>query len=58
MNLIVKRTLRGFWFSEENKQLLQSFDSSFPCGHHCVSHSKNLAISEYIFLDKDYSSFV
>jgi wyosine [tRNA(Phe)-imidazoG37] synthetase (radical SAM superfamily) len=58
MGSIVERTFKEFWFSDENKQFLKSFDPSVKCGHHCVSYSKNLAINEYLSLDKEHSYFV
>lgn len=58
MGSIADRTFKDFWFSDENLQFLKSFDPSVKCGHHCVSHSKNLAINEYISLDKEHSYFV
>ncbi len=58
MGSIAERTFKDFWFSEENIQFLKTFDPSVRCGHHCVSHPKNLAINEYISLDKEHSYFV
>jgi len=58
MGSIAERTFKDFWFSKENKQFLSSFDPSVKCEHHCVSHSKNLAINEYMSLDKEHSFFV
>ncbi len=58
MGAIAERTFKDFWFSDENRQFLNSFDPSLKCGHHCVSHSKNLAINEYMSLDKEHSYFV
>jgi wyosine [tRNA(Phe)-imidazoG37] synthetase (radical SAM superfamily) len=58
MGSIAKRTFKDFWFSEDNQKFLNSFDPSVQCGHHCVSHSKNLAIHEYLSLDQDHSYFV
>jgi wyosine [tRNA(Phe)-imidazoG37] synthetase (radical SAM superfamily) len=58
MGSIAKRTFKEFWFSEENQMFLRAFDPSLQCGHHCVSHSKNLAIHEYLSLDQEHSFFV
>ncbi|HLG37821.1 MAG TPA: hypothetical protein VI338_06770, partial [Nitrososphaera sp.] len=58
MGSIADRTFKEFWFSEENQQFLKAFDPSVRCGHHCVSHSKNLAIHEYLSLDQEHSYFV
>jgi len=58
MGSIVHKSFREFWFSQENQQFLKSFDPSQQCTHHCVSHSKNLAIHEYLSLDQEHSFFV
>ncbi|MBK8759919.1 MAG: radical SAM protein [Sulfuritalea sp.] len=58
MGSIAQRTFREFWFSEENQRFLTAFDPSEQCGHHCVTHSKNLAIHEYLSLDQEHSYFV
>lgn len=58
MGSIADKTFKEFWFSEENQQFLNAFDPSVRCGHHCVSHSKNLAIREYLSLDQEHSYFV
>jgi MoaA/NifB/PqqE/SkfB family radical SAM enzyme len=58
MGSIADRSFRDFWFSEENQQFLKMFDPSEQCRHHCVTHSKNLAIHEYLALDQEHSYFV
>ena len=58
MGSIADRTFKDFWFSAENQAFLNNFDPSVQCGHHCVSHSKNLAIHEYLSLDQEHSYFV
>jgi len=58
MGSIADSTFKEFWFSDENQQLLKSFDPAERCRHHCVSHSKNLAIHEYLSLDQEHSYFV
>ena len=58
MGSIADRTFKDFWFSEENQKFLRTFDPSVQCGHHCVSHAKNLAIHDYLSLDKDHAYFV
>lgn len=55
---IKDRRFRDFWFSEENRRNIISFDPSKHCGHHCVAHAKNLAIHEYLTLDPDHGMFV
>jgi wyosine [tRNA(Phe)-imidazoG37] synthetase (radical SAM superfamily) len=55
---IAERRFSEFWFSEENRQHLFSFDPSQSCSHHCVAHAKNLAIHEVLRLDPDHVKFV
>ncbi|MEG3641240.1 radical SAM protein [Magnetococcus sp. PR-3] len=52
------RRFKDFWFSEENRQRMFAFDPSQNCNHHCVSHTKNLAILDYLNLDPDHGLFV
>lgn len=52
------RSFKDFWFSEENRAKLRGFDPSRLCGHHCVSHAKNLAILDYLSLDPEHGAFV
>lgn len=52
------RSFRDFWFSEENRKALFSFNPSVLCSHHCVSHAKNLAIHEYLSIDPEHGVFV
>jgi MoaA/NifB/PqqE/SkfB family radical SAM enzyme len=58
MGSIANRSFKELWFSKENQHFLKSFDPSVKCGHHCVSHAKNLAIHEYLSLDKEHALFV
>jgi len=58
MGSIADRSFKEFWFSEENQTFLKTFDPSVSCGHHCVSHSKNIAIQEYLSIDKEHGYFV
>ena len=58
MGFIEDRSLKGFWFSEENQKFLKSFNPSMQCGHHCVSRAKNLAIHDYLALDHEHANFV
>ena len=58
MGSIAERSFSDYWFSDENQHFLKSFDPSRECGHHCVSHAKNLAIHEYLSLDSEHSYFV
>lgn len=58
MGSIARTTFKDFWFSDQNQSFLRTFDPSVKCAHHCVSHSKNEAIHEYLSLDKEHSFFV
>lgn len=55
---IKDRRFRDFWFSEENCRRLFGLDPSKDCTHHCVSHSKNLAIMDLLSIDPDHGTFV
>lgn len=55
---IVDRRFKDFWFSPENKKKLYEFDPSVLCAHHCVSHTKNLAITDILSLDPNHGVFV
>jgi len=58
MGSIADMTFKDFWFSEENQSFMRNFDPSDQCRHHCLAHSKNLAIHEYLSLDQEHSYFV
>lgn len=58
MGIIKDRSLKGFWFSDENQKFLKKFNPSVQCGHHCVSHAKNLAIHDYFALDHEHANIV
>jgi sulfatase maturation enzyme AslB (radical SAM superfamily) len=55
---IRERSFRDYWFSEENRSRMANFDPSALCGHHCVSHSKNQAILQYLAIDPEHGNFV
>ncbi|MBF0417684.1 MAG: radical SAM protein [Magnetococcales bacterium] len=52
------RSFKDFWFSEENRQKLFQFNPALQCRHHCVSHSKNLAILDLLSIDPEHGCFV
>lgn len=52
------RSFREFWFSEENRQRIYALDPSISCRHHCVTHSKNLAIHDFLSIDPEHGLFV
>jgi wyosine [tRNA(Phe)-imidazoG37] synthetase (radical SAM superfamily) len=58
MGYIGDKSFKEFWFSDENRELLNSFNPSEQCHHHCVSHSKNIAIQEYVTLNQEHACFV
>jgi len=58
MGTLDGRSFRDFWFSSRNRDFLKSFNPSASCGHHCVSHTKNLAILDYLNLDEEHGYFV
>jgi MoaA/NifB/PqqE/SkfB family radical SAM enzyme len=58
MGSIKDRSFKGFWFSDENQKFLKTFNPTVQCGHHCVSHAKNLAIHDYLALDHEHANFV
>lgn len=55
---IKDRRFKDFWRSEENRQKLFALNPSVSCGHHCVTHTKNLALMEYLSLDPKHGAFV
>ncbi len=55
---IIGQTFKDFWFSDHNKKFLNNFNPMIHCGHHCVSHPKNIAIHEYLSLDQEHGLFV
>ncbi len=58
MGSIVDRSFKDYWFSDESQIFLSHFDPSVKCGHHCVSHAKNVAIHEYLSIDQEHGYFV
>jgi sulfatase maturation enzyme AslB (radical SAM superfamily) len=55
---IQDQSFKTFWFSEENRRRLFALNPARVCRHHCVTHSKNLAIYDFLDLDPDHSVFV
>jgi MoaA/NifB/PqqE/SkfB family radical SAM enzyme len=55
---IKDRSFKEFWFSEENARRMREIDPSRDCQHHCVTHAKNLLLTEYLNLDPDHLEFV
>ncbi|GEO37930.1 hypothetical protein SAE02_20780 [Skermanella aerolata] len=55
---IETKSFRDLWFSGENRERLHAFDPRTQCMHHCVTHSKNLSILEYLSIDPKHAVFV
>ncbi len=55
---ISDQSFNEMWFSDETRERLYALDPSTTCGHHCVSHAKNLALTDILALDPDHSVFV
>ena len=55
---IKNRRFKDFWFSDENRQRLYSLNPASECGHHCVSHAKNLALHDLLSIDSEHGVFV
>ncbi len=49
---------KDFWFCEDNAERLYALNPRVSCQHHCVAHSKNLSILEFLSLDQDHGAFV
>jgi MoaA/NifB/PqqE/SkfB family radical SAM enzyme len=52
------RSFEEFWFSPENRERMAAIDPSRDCRHHCVSHAKNLLLTDYVALDPEHADFV
>ncbi|MBF0137151.1 MAG: radical SAM protein [Magnetococcus sp. DMHC-1] len=55
---IRERSFKEFWFSDANRVRLYAFNPAESCRHHCVSHSKNLAILDVLAIDPEHGCFV
>ena len=42
------------WFSEETRNKIYKLNAQVSCSHHCISHSKNILIHEYLNLNEDH----
>ena len=51
-------SFRDFWFSDGNRKRMFALNPSRTCRHHCVAHSKNLSILEYLSVDPEHGNFV
>lgn len=50
-------SFRDFWFSKENLDKVHGLNPSKSCIHHCISHSKNVIINEYLSIDTEHAAF-
>jgi len=55
---IAERSFRDFWFSPENAARIRGWNAAENCRHHCVSHAKNLLLTEFRALDREHAAFV
>jgi len=49
---------KDYWYSKENLGKVYGLDPSKSCSHHCISHSRNVIISEYLSIDPEHMAFV
>jgi MoaA/NifB/PqqE/SkfB family radical SAM enzyme len=52
------RSFRELWASAETRAALRAIDPSRDCRHHCVAHSKNLLLLDYLEARKDHLDFI
>ncbi len=55
---IADRSFAEFWRSAENAERIRALDPSVRCRHHCVSHAKNVLLTEYRSLNGGHVDFV
>jgi len=55
---IEDRRFRDLWFSPELAAKVRAFDPRAACLHHCVSHAKNVLLTEFRGLDPAHAAFV
>jgi MoaA/NifB/PqqE/SkfB family radical SAM enzyme len=55
---IAERRFRDFWSSPENAARVRGWNAAADCRHHCVSHAKNLLLTEFRALDPEHAAFV
>ena len=51
-------SFKKFWYSDDNKGRIFSFNPTNECKHHCVTHTKNLSVLEFIDNMNEHSYFV
>ena len=55
---IKHQSFKEFWFSDENRKKMYALNPSKICSHHCIAHSRNLTILEYLDIDPDHGVFL
>ena len=50
-------SFKKFWFSKETRNKIYKINPKMSCNHHCISHSKNMLIHEYLNLNEDHLYF-
>jgi MoaA/NifB/PqqE/SkfB family radical SAM enzyme len=50
-------SFKKFWFSEEARNKIYKLNPQMSCNHHCISHSRNILIHEYLNLNEDHLYF-
>lgn len=55
---IKELSFKEFWFSNENQGKMFNLNPQNTCSHHCVSHTKNKMIHEFLNLKQDHKYFV
>lgn len=58
MGSIKDVSFKTFWFSSENKRFINNFNPSMLCEHHCVCHTRNLIIDEFLSLNEEHLPFI
>ncbi len=55
---VAKTSFRDLWQSDELARRLRKLNPQKVCAHHCVAHTKNLALHEALKLDTEHIPFV
>jgi MoaA/NifB/PqqE/SkfB family radical SAM enzyme len=58
MGSIENISFKSFWLSENNRKFIYSFNPSKMCKHHCVCHSKNIVIDDFLSIDEEHLPFI
>ncbi len=55
---IENRRFRDVWFSEANRERMNSLNPSRVCSHHCVAEGKNRLLHDYLGSEAQHRAFV